>query len=75
MRCPRCDSSLLELRESRGFVFERCPSCRGIWIDRGELEALVSQAVTELPGIRSREAEPRRVRECQWFAILAEVLE
>jgi len=63
MKCPRCESSLLELRERSGFVFERCPSCRGIWIDRGELETLVSQAVTELQGIGSREAEPRRVRE------------
>lgn len=75
MKCPRCDSSLLELRERSGFVLERCPSCRGIWIDRGELEALVSQAVTELQGIGSRDAGPRRVRECRWFAILAEVLE
>ena len=75
MKCPRCESSLLELRERSGFVFERCPSCRGIWIDRGELETLVSQAVTELQGIRSREAEPGRVRECRWFAILTEVLE
>jgi len=60
---------------AKRLVLKRCPSCRGIWIDRGEIEALVSQAVTELQGIRSREAEPRRVRECRWFAILVEVLE
>lgn len=44
-------------------------------MDRGELESLVSQAVTELQGIRSREAEPRRVRGHRWFAIVNEVLE
>ena len=75
MSCPRCESSLLEQRERSGFVIERCPICRGIWIDRSELETLVSQAVTELQGIGSGEAKPRQAREDRWLAIVAEVLE
>jgi Zn-finger nucleic acid-binding protein len=75
MRCPCCEPSLLEQRETSGFVFARCPSCRGIWLGRAELEALVSQAVTELQGIGSREAEPRAARERRWYAILTEALE
>jgi len=74
MRCPRCEV-LLEMRERGGVVLERCPSCRGVWIDQGELECLVSQAVTELKVAASLPPEARLARERRWFAILAEALE
>jgi len=36
--CPECSTSLLEERRS-GIMVDRCGSCRGIWFDRGELDA------------------------------------
>jgi len=39
MRCPKCGEKLVSLRRHEVTV-EECPSCRGMWLDRGELETL-----------------------------------
>jgi Zn-finger nucleic acid-binding protein len=44
MQCPRCPGvSLLEL-DRDGITLDRCEACRGIWLDRGELERLLARA-------------------------------
>ena len=44
MNCPRChDAPLLEL-DRDGVTIDRCDRCRGIWLDRGELEKLIARA-------------------------------
>jgi uncharacterized protein len=47
MRCPRCQSSELAELDREGVTIDRCSSCRGIWLDRGELEKLLSRVRTE----------------------------
>jgi uncharacterized protein len=47
MRCPRCESSVLEERERESVTIDVCGSCRGIWLDRGELERLVAKLANE----------------------------
>ena len=42
MNCPRCTSTLEEL-DRDGITIDRCTSCRGIWLDRGELERLTAR--------------------------------
>lgn len=44
MNCPRCESSLLAERNRGGIVVDVCSQCRGVWLDRGELEKLIAQA-------------------------------
>lgn len=39
MRCPKCGTKLTSV-EHRGVTVEECPSCQGLWLDRGELETL-----------------------------------
>ncbi|MDP1832666.1 MAG: zf-TFIIB domain-containing protein [Geothrix sp.] len=39
MRCPKCGRELLEI-EYRGHKVDQCSSCRGLWLDAGELESL-----------------------------------
>lgn len=39
MRCPKCGVRLHHVIE-RGTAVEECPQCRGVWLDRGELEAI-----------------------------------
>jgi hypothetical protein len=39
MRCPKCGIDL-DSRTQHGVNVEHCPKCDGIWLDRGELEAL-----------------------------------
>jgi Zn-finger nucleic acid-binding protein len=40
MQCPVCDERLREV-EKYGVMIDLCPSCKGIWLDRGELEKIV----------------------------------
>ncbi|MFH1022293.1 MAG: zf-TFIIB domain-containing protein [Planctomycetota bacterium] len=41
--CPRCDKPLMIL-EFRGVEVDFCHTCRGVWLDRGELEAVAGDA-------------------------------
>jgi Zn-finger nucleic acid-binding protein len=61
MNCPRCNHSVLDERERNGVVVDVCPSCRGVWLDRGELEKMLAFTQRELEAERSRygyEREP-----------------
>ena len=40
MRCPTCSSRLVEVERS-DVLIDACPSCRGIWLDRGELDKIL----------------------------------
>lgn len=75
MNCPRCASAVLDERERNGIQVDVCPSCRGVWLDRGELERLIAKATQEIDDeiaalgqrapardIAARSQEPRRVR-------------
>ncbi len=48
MKCPRCESSILDERDRDGLTIDVCRECRGVWLDRGELEKLVSRATREM---------------------------
>lgn len=43
MKCPVCKDVTLLMSEKRGVEIDYCPECRGIWLDRGELEKLVEK--------------------------------
>ena len=40
MRCPSCGSRLVELERS-DVLIDACPTCRGVWLDRGELDKIL----------------------------------
>lgn len=46
MQCPVCESSALVLTERSGIEVDHCTQCRGVWLDRGELEKLIKRATT-----------------------------
>ena len=43
MKCPICDVDLL-LAERQGVEIDFCPKCRGVWLDRGELDILIERS-------------------------------
>ncbi len=43
MNCPVCNETLL-LSEKQGIEIDYCPKCRGIWLDRGELEKIIERS-------------------------------
>ena len=42
MNCPRCSTPALVELDRDGITIDRCERCRGIWLDRGELEKLLA---------------------------------
>ncbi len=51
MNCP-VDNELLQMTERNGVEVDYCPRCRGIWLDRGELDKLLARAEREFGGDR-----------------------
>lgn len=43
MQCPLCDVEL-KLMERQGIEIDYCPQCRGVWLDRGELDKLIERS-------------------------------
>ncbi len=43
MKCPTCDATLV-LSERQGIEIDYCPECRGVWLDRGELDKIIERA-------------------------------
>src|SRR5690606_33998223 len=46
LMCPN-DNAAMQTLERNGVQFDMCPSCRGVWLDRGELEKLMEAATAE----------------------------
>ena len=69
MKCPSCPDSILVLSERQGVEIDYCPTCRGIWLDRGELDKLLDRAATipvamaPPPGISAQSPPPARHRD------------
>jgi uncharacterized protein len=61
MLCPHCNTPMQELTKT-GVVIDLCPTCKGVWLDRGELEKIVSRAreIEREWEEDARRPEPRR---------------
>lgn len=44
MKCPVCKDVTLLMSEKNGVEIDYCPQCRGIWLDRGELDKIIEKA-------------------------------
>jgi Zn-finger nucleic acid-binding protein len=44
MLCPTCNNVNLAMADRQGIEIDYCPQCRGIWLDRGELDRLIERA-------------------------------
>jgi Zn-finger nucleic acid-binding protein len=45
MRCP-VDETTLVMSERSGIEIDYCPTCRGVWLDRGELDKIIDRAAS-----------------------------
>jgi Zn-finger nucleic acid-binding protein len=43
MKCPVCNVALL-MSEKKGIEVDYCPQCRGVWLDRGELDKIIERS-------------------------------
>lgn len=60
MNCPRCDAGVLTETRREGILIDYCRSCRGIWLDRGELEKLITLSSQENDEIFASSERPPR---------------
>jgi uncharacterized protein len=44
MKCPVCNDTDLLMTERQGVEIDYCPSCRGVWLDRGELDKIIERS-------------------------------
>ena len=45
MKCPTCPEVTLVMADRQGIEIDYCPQCRGVWLDRGELDKLIEKSV------------------------------
>jgi Zn-finger nucleic acid-binding protein len=57
MFCPVCKSVDLMMTDRQGIEIDYCPTCRGVWLDRGELDKIIERSV-QLVGAGTPPAPP-----------------
>lgn len=68
MACPVCREVVLVITERQGIEVDYCPQCRGVWLDRGELDKIiervaVTQGTTDRYPPQPQAYQPRAYRE------------
>jgi len=76
MQCPVCTDTALVMADRQGIEIDYCPKCRGVWLDRGELDKIIERSSAGVapagrgydeprraPEYREREHEDRRYRD------------
>jgi len=64
--CPLCAVPLV-MSERQGVEIDYCPQCRGVWLDRGELDKIIERSAREVapPPQPSRSYRPDRPSDSQ----------
>ena len=44
MQCPVCKTVSLTMADRQGIEIDYCPQCRGVWLDRGELDKIIERS-------------------------------
>lgn len=61
MKCP-VDDTQLAISERQGVEIDYCPQCRGVWLDRGELDKLIERS-SQYQTVQQKEAPRNRYNE------------
>ena len=64
LHCPACKVDLV-MSERQGIEIDYCPKCRGVWLDRGELDKIIEKsAAAEAP--RQEQRQPPQYQQPQY---------
>lgn len=58
MHCPVCKTVALTMSDRQGIEIDYCPQCRGVWLDRGELDKIIERSATAQPAPAPQYAPP-----------------
>ena len=62
MKCPHCADATLVMSERQGIEIDYCPQCRGVWLDRGELDKLIERLVAVATQVPQPQSAPQQRR-------------
>ena len=62
MQCP-VDGTTLAMTDRQGVEIDYCPQCRGVWLDRGELDKLIERGEADAAAAPSRDRDRDRDRD------------
>jgi Zn-finger nucleic acid-binding protein len=70
MHCPACHTEL-KMADRQGVEIDYCPRCRGVWLDRGELDKIIERAAADRPSAATSEGRWRgyardEARDSRW---------
>ncbi|MBM6930828.1 zf-TFIIB domain-containing protein [[Clostridium] spiroforme] len=69
MKCPVCKDVTLLMSEKHGVEIDYCPNCRGIWLDRGELDKIIDRVSDQNHSLSKQKAPKKK------SSILGDILE
>lgn len=60
MKCPVCVNTNLTMSERQGIEIDYCPNCRGVWLDRGELDKIIERSASQPLQPQAMQPPPQR---------------
>ncbi|MAS32733.1 MAG: hypothetical protein CL610_01925 [Anaerolineaceae bacterium] len=67
MKCPVCETVELRMSERQSVEIDYCPQCRGVWLDRGELDKIIERGAQVETSYRApAPVEKRKRDERRW---------
>jgi Zn-finger nucleic acid-binding protein len=64
MQCPN-DGAVLTMSERSGIEIDYCPTCRGVWLDRGELDKIIERSLTQPAAAPAQAPPPQQYQQPQ----------
>jgi uncharacterized protein len=58
MKCPNCNETLV-MTDRQGVEIDYCPQCRGVWLDKGELDKIIERSAAFETGDSSNYSQDR----------------
>ncbi len=62
MKCPVCETVDLLLSERQGVEIDYCPQCRGVWLDRSELDKIIERSMQQSGPVAPVDSRPDTLR-------------
>ena len=58
MKCPNCNVNLV-MTDRSGVEIDYCPECRGVWLDRGELDKIIEKSASSMSAPANPQIPPQ----------------
>ncbi len=57
MKCPTSKETKLVISDRQGVEIDYCPDCRGVWLDRGELDKIIERSEFNSPRLAASDGK------------------